>query len=48
MPRDPEPAELTVRVDGEFVRVTESEVRLIESYLGDLIQAILSNSDEKR
>ena len=41
MPHDAEPADLAISVDGEFDRVTEAEVQLIESYLGDLIQAML-------
>ena len=48
MPHDPEQADLAMRIDGEFDRMTGGEVRLIESYLGDLIQAILLNTDEKR
>lgn len=48
MSHDAEPADLTVSVDGEFDRVTEAEVQLIEAYLGDLIPALLLNSDEKR
>ena len=41
MPHDAESADLAVSVDGEFDRVTEAEVTLIESYLGDLLQEIL-------
>jgi hypothetical protein len=44
---DAEPADLSVRFEGEFDRVTEAEVQLIESYLGDLIPAMLLNSDEE-
>ena len=48
MPHDADPADLAVSVDGEFDRVTEAEVQLIESYLGDLIQAILLTRDKER
>ena len=47
MSHDPEPADLSVRFEGEFDRVLEAEVQLIESYLGDLIPAMLLNSDEE-
>ena len=47
MAHDSEHIELSVRVDGEFEHVTEAEVVLIESYLGDLIQGILLTQDEK-
>lgn len=48
MPHDAEPTDLTVSIEGEFDRVLEAEVRLIEAYLGDLIPAMLLNSDEER
>lgn len=48
MAHDAEPTDLSVNVDGELDRVTEAEVRLIESYLGDLIQAMLSVREEER
>jgi len=48
VPHDAEPTDLTVRVDGEFDRVQEAEVELIEAYLGDLIQTMLLNPDEER
>lgn len=48
MPHDAEPADLAVSVDGEFDRVTEAEVQLIESYLGDLIQAMVLTRNEER
>lgn len=48
MPHDAEPADLTVSCEGAFDRVTEAEVQLIEAYLGDLIPAMLLNSDEER
>lgn len=48
MAHDAEPSDLAVSVDGEFDRVSEAEVRLIESYLGDLIQAMLLRQDEER
>ena len=47
MTHDSEAIELTVTVEGEFEPVTEAEVVLIESYLGDLIQGILLTQDEK-
>ena len=48
MAHDAEPTDLSVSVDRELDRVTEAEVRLIESYLGDLIQAMLSVREEER
>jgi hypothetical protein len=45
---DAEATDLSVSVDGEFDRVTEAEVQLIESYLGDLIPAMLLTQDEER
>jgi hypothetical protein len=45
---DAEPTDLSVSVDGEFDHVTDPEVRLIESYLGDLIQAVLLAREEER
>ena len=48
MPHDVELADLAVSVDGEFDRVTEAEVQLIESYLGDLIQAMFLTRNEER
>ena len=47
MTHDSEPIDLSVSVEGEFEDVTEAEVVLIESYLGDLIQGILLTQDEK-
>lgn len=48
MAHDAEPTDLTVSVEGEFDRVREAEVQLIEAYLGDLIRAILLARDEER
>lgn len=48
MPHDADPADLAVRVDGEFDRVTEAEVQLIKSYLGDLIQAMFLTQNGER
>lgn len=48
MPHDAEPADLSVRFEGEFDRVLEAEVQLIESHLGDLIQAMLLTREEER
>jgi hypothetical protein len=48
VPHDAEPSDLSVSVDGEFDRVTEAEVQLIESYLGDLIQAMLLTQNKER
>jgi hypothetical protein len=45
---DPEQADLIVRVDAELDCVTEAEVQLIESYLGDLIQAMFLTRDKER
>ena len=47
MPHDAEPADLAVSVDGEFDRVTEAEVQLIDAYLSDLIQAMLLTRGEE-
>ena len=47
MPHDAEPADLSVSVDGEFDRVTQAEVQLIDAYLGDLIQAMLLTRGEE-
>ena len=47
MPHDAEPADLSVRVEGEFDRVTRAEVQLIDQYLGDLIQAMLLTRGEE-
>ena len=47
MVHDSEHIDLSVSVEGELEHVTEAEVVLIESYLGDLIQGILLTQDEK-
>lgn len=48
MSHDAESTDLIVSVEGEFDPVREAEVRLIEAYLGDLIQAILLTREEER
>lgn len=42
-----EASDLTVLFDGELGDVTDAEVLLIESLLGDLIQGVLLRSPEK-
>jgi hypothetical protein len=44
---DSEASDLTVLFDGEMGDVTDAEVQLIESVLGDLIQGVLLTSTEK-
>lgn len=48
MPHDPDETELTVRCEHFSESVSEAEVRLIESSLGNLIQAVLVSQDEER
>ena len=48
MPHDSEETELSVRCEHFSERVLEAEVLLIESYLGNLIQAVLVTQDEER
>ena len=48
MPHDAKPTDLMVRVEGEFDRVTDAEVQLIETYLSDLIPAMLLNQENER
>jgi hypothetical protein len=44
---DPEASDLIILFDGEIGDVTDAEVQLIESVLGDLIQGVLLTSTEK-
>jgi hypothetical protein len=44
---DSEASDLRVLFDGEIGDVTDAEVQLIESVLGDLIQRVLLTSTEK-
>lgn len=48
MSHDPDQTELTVRCEHISESVSEAEVRLIESSLGNLIQAVLLTEDEER
>lgn len=47
MAHDSEASDLSVLFDGEMGNVTDAEVQLIESVLGDLIQRVLLTSTEK-
>lgn len=46
MTHDPDQMELTVRCENFIESVSEAEVQLIESCLGNLIQAVLVTQDE--
>ena len=48
MPHDPDQTDLSVRFEHFRESVSEAEVLLIESYLGNLIQAVLLRQDEER
>jgi hypothetical protein len=48
VPHDPDQTGLSVRFENFRESVSEAEVRLIESYLGNLIQAVLLTQDEER
>ena len=48
MPHDPDRTDLSVKFENFRERVLEAEVLLIESYLGNLIQAVLLRQDEER
>lgn len=48
MPHDPDQTELRVKFENFMERVSEAEVLLIESYLGNLIQAVVLRQDEER
>ena len=47
MTHNSEASDLTVLFDGELGDVTDAEMQLIESMLGDLIQGVLLTSTEK-
>lgn len=47
MAHDAEPINLSVCFDGEVGDVTEAEVQLIESILGDLVQRVLLTRNEE-
>ena len=47
MSHNPEPIGLTVTHEGAFEYVTEAEIQVIESALGDLIQTILRKQVEE-
>jgi len=42
-----QPNELTVRFDLEVTDVTDAELALIETSLGELIQAVVVNQEEE-
>lgn len=48
MPHDPDQTGLSVRFENISENVSEAEELLIESYLGNLIQAVLLSQDEER
>ena len=48
MPHDPDQTGLSVSCENVSENVSEAEVLLIESYLGNLIQAVLLIPDEER
>ncbi len=48
MPHDPDLTELSVSFEHFSESVSEAEVLLIESCLGNLIQAVLLTQDEER
>ena len=47
MAHDSEAIDLAILFDGKVGDVTEAEVQLIESSLGDLLQAILQQDEER-
>ena len=47
MSHEIQPNELTVRFDLEVTDVTDAELALIESSLGELIQAVVVNQEEE-
>lgn len=47
MAHDAVSGDLTVRFDGDVGDVTEAEVQLIESVLGELVQRILLTRNEE-
>jgi hypothetical protein len=48
VPHNVHQTELSVKIEDFSERVSKEEVVLIESYLGDLIQAVLLTQDEDR
>ncbi len=48
MPHERDRTELTVRFESFNEQVSDAEVQLVESYLGDLLQAVLLIEDEER
>ena len=47
MSHEIQPNELTVRFDLEVTDVTDAELALIETSLGELIQAVVVNREEE-
>ena len=47
MSHEIEPNEVTIRFDLELTDVTDAELALIESSLGELIQAVVVNQEEE-
>ena len=47
MSHEIQPNEVTVRFDLELTDVTDEELALIESSLGELIQAVVLNQEEE-
>lgn len=47
MSHEIQPNELTIRFDLELTDVTDAELALIESSLGELIQAVVVNQEEE-
>ena len=47
MSHEIEPNEVTIRFDLELTDVTDEELALIESSLGELIQAVVVNQEEE-
>jgi hypothetical protein len=48
VPHDPDQTGLRVSFENISENVSEAEVLLIESYLGNLLQAVLLTQDEER
>lgn len=48
MSLDPDQVDLNVSFENVSENVSETELLLIESYLGNLIQAVLLTQDEER
>ena len=47
MSHEIQPNEVTIRFDLELTDVTDAEIALIESSLGELIQAVVVNQEEE-